>query len=359
MPAIDVLRGLAALAVMLFHSLNVIGSPASHPVLHPILSAIRHATGFGYLGVSVFFAISGWCIAQRVRSAWVKREPTGRFLLERALRIFPVYWCALLVAIGLRVAASFFNQHSLSQTVPAGPLATIGDILLIQPYLGTPAFLLVSWSLVYELGYYLVAGAALSARQRGVSTVWLMAAGFGLAVWSYFPHTARALVILHYWPDFFAGMVAWQASRLTGRSKWILASLGLVALAALSRPGWTEPHRVTAIATAILMLVFARSTLRDTPISRAALGLGAMSYSLYLIHICAISPWNNLAQHYVSPGSLGFVGLWLIGLALGLAMGWALHRYCEAPIERWRRGLFTAKESPAFAAVAADVPENS
>lgn len=354
------LRGVAALAVLLFHSLNVFGPEALRPALHPLLSLVRRGTDYGYLGVSVFFAISGWCIAQRVRSAWSKGESEGMFLLERALRIFPVYWCALLVALVLRLAAIAFNQHSVGQTIPPGPLAAIGDLLLIQPYLGTPAFLLVSWSLVFELGFYGLACIALTARRRGVATGWLIAAGFALAVWSFFLPASRAFLILRYWPDFFAGMVAWQAARMAGGWRWVLAAGGLLFLAAMSREGWGEPHRVTAIGTALLLLLFAKREMPETPLTRVALGLGAMSYSLYLVHICAISPWNNLAQHYVSPQSLSFAGLWIIGVALALGLGWAMHHFCEAPIERWRRSVFRDKPKPVpLSVVSAEVPENS
>ena len=75
-----------------------------------------------------------------------------------------------------------------------------------------------------------------------------------------------------------------------------------------------------------------------------ALGwLGAFSYSLYLIHLAVLSPFTNLAQRFVPPSRWLFCGVWVVGLLVSTAAGWALYRWVEAPIERWRKTRWSAR----------------
>src|SRR5438552_7308081 len=109
---------------------------------------------WGWLGVHVFFAISGWCITERIATTIDRGEGTGMFLIERLLRIFPTYWAAIAATLLIRLMASVFNTAAPSTIFPAGIRGWLGTLLLMDPYIGTIAYLTVSWSLVYELGFY-------------------------------------------------------------------------------------------------------------------------------------------------------------------------------------------------------------
>ena len=86
---------MAGLAVLLFHSLN-----AYPPDALPIgFKALQAVTEWGWLGVHVFFAISGWCIAERLAKGRRTGESGRHFAAERFLRIYPTYWAALLVLV--------------------------------------------------------------------------------------------------------------------------------------------------------------------------------------------------------------------------------------------------------------------
>jgi peptidoglycan/LPS O-acetylase OafA/YrhL len=62
---IEYLRGIAAFSVLGFHSLN-----SQDPrQLNPVLGLLRSGTTWGWLGVHIFFVISGWCIAERIAAA--------------------------------------------------------------------------------------------------------------------------------------------------------------------------------------------------------------------------------------------------------------------------------------------------
>lgn len=337
LPVVDALRGVAALAVLFFHSLAAFDSPAS---LHPVLRGIQRLTEHGHLGVSVFFALSGWCIAQRLQSAWRSRETAGHFLGDRCLRIYPTYWAALLAALALRLLAVPFRDTTLSANLPAGPHAWLADVLLLQPYFNTAPYLLVSWTLVFEIGFYVAATFGLGARQLGARTVWLVVAGLLACVPIdpdlHFPGS----FLWHRWPDFFSGAFAWWiAHRTTGRARLAWTTL-LLAVGLASPVGPADPVRWTAVTTALLLLVcVGRSASARGAWLQPLAWVGAFSYSLYLIHTPVMSPFMNLAGRFVSSTSLLFVGVWAASLVIALAAGWLLYRGVEQPAEGWRRRL--------------------
>jgi peptidoglycan/LPS O-acetylase OafA/YrhL len=132
MRVIEMARGLACVWVVLLHSLEAFPPTA----LFPMLRGLQHFTGVGWLGVHVFFAISGWCIAERVAGARRRWEPAWHFLRERCLRIYPTYWAALGILLGLRLVAMPFNGTGLVRNLPVGGRAWAADLLLLGPYLG-------------------------------------------------------------------------------------------------------------------------------------------------------------------------------------------------------------------------------
>ena len=244
-------RGLACLAVLLFHSLTTY-SPSS---LTPVLATLRSATNWGWLGVHVFFSISGWCIAERLTSAVTRGETSWSFLKERFLRIFPTYWAAVALTMALRLAASPFNATSPASNLPAGWSGWVGTVLLVDPYLKAAPYLAVSWSLVYELGFYLCAALAVALWRARLSNGWMLfAAGALLCFMPWAAHTGRApWLVLELWPDFFAGMAAWCVARRGARA----AGCGVLAAmlgASLLWPAYGGAGRLTAILTALVLI---------------------------------------------------------------------------------------------------------
>ena len=337
--AIEVARGGASLAVLLFHSLTSLPPEA----VHPFLRLVRSVTEFGWLGVNVFFAVSGWCIAERLATARRREESVLHFLRERALRIYPAYWAALALLFAVRLAAVPFNTTRLADNLPAGALAWLGDLFLLQPYFGTVPALVVSWSLVYELGFYALGAGALALRARGVPSSILVVLAALLALpaalgW----RSPTVLTVLGLWPDFLFGVLAWCAARpgATASARLAAGALGAFALAALTLGGgFGGPGRLVALGTAGV-LWFAAShdhlAARVTAV-RVFAWLGTVSYSLYLAHVTLLSPLLNVSQRVVPPRTVAFVGVWLVAVSLALIAGWLLHRWVEAPVERWRK----------------------
>ncbi len=340
---IEMARGVACGWVLLFHSLAAF-PPAT---LTPVLRGVQFFSQTGWLGVHVFFAISGWCIAERVAAARRRAEPVTVYLRERFFRIYPTYWVAFGILLGLRLVALPLNHTGLAQNLPAGARGWVADLLLLNPYLGEPATLSVSWTLVYELGFYLCAAPAIVTWRRRVidGRIWF-AAG---ALLCFAPWSVRAgsppWIVLGMWPNFFAGVAAWWIVRRGGRR----AGLGLLAALAAMTIGqaavtdaWGGSFilgRLTAIATGVALVGLHAPAERwgATRSARSLCWLGGISYSLYLIHLPLILPLQNLGTRLVSPSSPAYVLVWLLMLGAAMIGAVMLNRGVEAPVHRWQK----------------------
>src|SRR6187431_2685888 len=112
-PDIDWLRGVAALGVFVFHVTGVAGFPKR--TLPPFSIAgrtfgnILSPLSLGASGVSLFFVLSGLCLAlQQLRAGRVRLPAgeTGRYFRSRASRIVPAYWVAVLVSAAVTLRLS-------------------------------------------------------------------------------------------------------------------------------------------------------------------------------------------------------------------------------------------------------------
>jgi peptidoglycan/LPS O-acetylase OafA/YrhL len=325
----------------LFHSIHHL-PPGS---LHPVLAFIQTLANHGWLGVHVFFALSGWCITERLATACRRGESLLFFLRERFLRIYPAYWAALLIAILLRLAAAPINHTSLASNIPASPLSWFGDLTLLHFALGTPVFLLVSWTLFCEMGFYGAAGLALGLFRLGVRHSLLLPTGALFCFWSLFNLHHRAFLPLELWPEFYAGVIAWWAAR-GQRSRAFWASLTLFVVSCLLTPGRLgDLGIITSSITAVVLFFFAQNPVVSPPslLIRCAY-FGAMSYSIYLIHVPILSPLINLSARLLPTNSKRFVAAWALSVAVTFLAGWLFYRFIEKPCEQWRRQRYSSRK---------------
>jgi exopolysaccharide production protein ExoZ len=176
---------------MLFHSF---GAEAGQPVWTP-LQPVRAVADLGWLGVHVFFVLSGYCMAEKISSLATAGRGAGRFLIDRAWRIYPAYWAALLVTVSLGVVSAPFNSSGIKGAFPSSIGAGVAETLLVQTYIGSGAILLVGWTLVCETGFYAITTLFLASWRalRGLAGVVFV--GGVLAVASRFTPTGDAWLV--------------------------------------------------------------------------------------------------------------------------------------------------------------------
>jgi exopolysaccharide production protein ExoZ len=288
---VQYLRAMAVVLVMIAHLHQSEARFFSDPLLGDF--------GFtGFIGVDVFFVISGFIIHH------LYRTHSGfdfRFLLNRFNRIYPLYWVFSLAAI----AGYFVMEDSLTSNVAS--LDLIGSFSLIPT--GQPPILMVGWTLTHELYFYTAYGLMLVLPNKW--RPW--AVGFWVAP------TLFALLLdvngLSPWLDLFfspfnllflaGGLLAEYRIALERMRVMALASMvtgGLIAL------GWTQAFGfdgLTDPANRVLFyFLFAFATVWSVLAWKPVLSgivarIGDWSYALYLSHILVIGVLSRLLVRFI------------------------------------------------------------
>jgi peptidoglycan/LPS O-acetylase OafA/YrhL len=338
---VDSLRGVAATAVVVFHlyEQNLLRH-ARAPFPEPFHTLFSH----GYLGVYVFFVLSGFVIAHSIREERITGAFIGRFLLRRSLRLDPPYWAAILGAIAIAwVGQRSMETHQL--TVPS-ITDVIAHVFYAQQFLGIPHILGVFWTLCLEIQFYLAYVLVLFASQRltggRLYPFFLPLFAIALAVSILWADASRALFVWA-WPYFFLGVVtSWWCDRRIETSMWVL-TLVASTLVAIDAP----LEASVAIATALVLFVAARTPGVDgaTQLHALTLGrvlqyLGRISYSLYLTHLLVGSKSARMVIRLLGGGGLGYAEMIAIlgaCILISIAAAHVMHVVVERPAHRLSR----------------------
>ena len=219
------------------------------------------------------------------------------------------------------------------------------DLLLVQPFFGNKFFLLVSWSLAYEVAFYLMCALGMLLLVAGIPVVFVLGAGLMLAVYG---ATASAPPFpLNLWPEFYMGSLAFVSlaakSRIDKRS-FVLATVALVflvLLGAVTRSSYGLMHFATAAITAlgIILLFPLDKRMADWRWLSPLFFIGGISYSLYLVHLVVASKLMNLSKRFIALDSLTEILVIVIATLAAIACAALFYRYIESPFEKWRKSL--------------------
>ncbi|ACB76043.1 acyltransferase 3 [Opitutus terrae PB90-1] len=330
---VDHLRGMAALAVAVFHAF---GSTFDTAMWAPLLPFAACAE-LGWQGVHVFFVLSGFCIAEKIASLVRSGRGPRAFMRDRFWRIMPAYWATLLVCLLLGLAAVPFNGKSPASALPPSMWAWFLDFGLVQHWFEVPSLLLVSWTLAYEAAFYLIAALFLAFRPA-VGEWGVITAGCVLTVFCFLIRSCEIETPLRFWPEFWTGFLA--HAFLLRRKVWlgiaVVLTLAFVTLLIPANP-IGQLHLVSVLTAIVLLAAYRHDQdLIRWPAWQWLGQIGVWSYSLYLVHAPLLSRSLNLGRRYVPPDSPLYALLLLGALALTLYCAWIFSRLVEGPIERWR-----------------------
>ena len=335
---IDAWRGIASLGVVAFHSFG----PYYRGRVWAPLVPLRAGAHFGWLGLDLFFVLSGYCIFERLEVAVRRGETAADFWVDRAWRILPGYWAAMALSLVLAVAAWPFNSVSLAASLPASWPAFGADLSLTHVLFGFSPYIIVSWTLTCELAFYLLAGLLLAATRGRLNVAFGL--GAALCVLAAFCRPAGWTLPLSAWPEFFAGAGVSFVLRAHRRRDRAAAGAGLIVLAGLAAAAWyrwgsyASDSRRFALGVAVALLALHRWDgwlIQRAPI-RLLAWVGTFSYSLYLIHVQVLTRIMNAGSRVVAPHSPGFAVLWLAGTATAVACAWMFWSLVERPSEERR-----------------------
>lgn len=342
--SLDLWRGLAALLVTVFHAFASY-TGASYGDYHPIVGACWLVGGNGWLGVHIFFVVSGYCIAAAVDAGVTRKRSVANFLRDRVLRIYPAYWAALVFAALVGALTAPFIGKSPATALPQSWTNFIADIFLVQPFFTDHFFLLVSWSLAYEVCFYAMCALGMLLLLARCPAALVLGLGGGFALLALIGPAVPFPLGL--WPEFYLGVLsftvlrAWQARNLRAALLAALIGLVLIVIGVVTKSSYPLTMYATASVTALGLVLLHPfdSKMSEVKWLKPLAFLGVISYSLYLVHLIVVSKTMNLSKRFVDIDSLWVLPVVLFATVAAIVTGVLFYRFVEAPLERWRKGV--------------------
>ncbi|GAA2889604.1 acyltransferase [Actinoplanes cyaneus] len=352
---LDGLRLVAALAVAGFHLTAAWRIDGAREPAY-FLPHLTHVTIYGFLGVELFFLISGFVIGM---SSW--NRSLGDFFTSRVSRLYPAYWACVLITAAVVTLAPI--DGGVTVTGKPGIREIAANLTMLQEPLGVPAVDTVYWTLFVELRFYLLfaALAAFGLTYRRVvlfCAIWMTVAAIGPALGS---TAITVIAIPQYAPYFIAGIAAFLIHRF-GRSALLLGIYGFAWLLGVERvsdrvsdidpgfhvPVWPGLLIVTLSFAAVLVVALGWT---DRIRWRVLTVAGALTYPFYLLHQRI---GYTLIRHGYEATRLPAWVLVLGAVVLLLGLSWLVHRLVERPLAKRIRTSLRHALAELRAASAAD-----
>jgi peptidoglycan/LPS O-acetylase OafA/YrhL len=167
---IDALRGIAAFSVACYH-INRYG-PLWEPASRFIPGLLQFWFDLGWMGVQVFFVISGFVIAYSVRNARVTPGFLANYALRRSIRLDPPYWTTILFVLFVHAVMYLHLGFESPLDVPTKLEPGLSwnlvasHLLYVQNILGYDNLSAGFWTLCIEVQFYLLYVTGLGIAQR-------------------------------------------------------------------------------------------------------------------------------------------------------------------------------------------------
>jgi peptidoglycan/LPS O-acetylase OafA/YrhL len=318
---LDGLRFLAAAAVVGYHYTGVStqfwGAAPSR-----VFPTLNHLTRYGYLGVELFFVVSGFVILMTAYG-----RPIEKFTASRIARLFPAYWAAVVLTVGLHLV--------WRGGIETSSLESLVNMTMAQGAFNIPDVQGAFWTLWIELKFYLLIGAFILVgitRRRIIAfaVLWPLV---GVLAGSQ-PGLVSALLFPTYAPYFGVGMLLFLLYR-EGHSTIVWLGIGFTGVLSLRQAmnGAGAASKLVGASVSpavagvlVLGMIVAVYLVTAGPGSRIdwkwLTTLGLLTYPLYLVHgqfgFFVIDTLNGRVNDYVV---LALAVLISVALAVGLHYG--------------------------------------
>jgi exopolysaccharide production protein ExoZ len=318
---IQLLRGLAALAVAFYHTGYVIPGTIYSD----------------FLGVPVFFVISGFIMTH------ITRASCDQFFLHRLIRIVPLYWLATAVYATLVVVIYPVIGKQSDNVVTIKTLLydlffiprLDSDGTIIYPVLG------VGWTLNLEMYFYLLFAGALEISRRFAPAIVAIAV---LAVWfsgAYLHLPPPIEFYAHSYVVYFPlGIATYYASQLRRQQATAGLFAAFAGTAVLIWFATTGSHSIGLIAPPLIVsgaVLLERGGLVCR--YRLMMALGASSYALYLFHPFLIGLLRELAKRATANFDMTVhLPAALLAVVLSAGAAWLISKWIETPLLAYLRG---------------------
>jgi peptidoglycan/LPS O-acetylase OafA/YrhL len=346
-------RGVAAVIIVIYHYGKFRLDPNGGPTVWSVPN--------GYMPVDMFFMLSGYVIGYVYRDAFLS-EPLKNyktFLIKRIARLYPAYlvigaFYALKIAVGLTGEETFarFNWFDGIGNL----LMLVGWGLHIYPLIG------VSWASSAELGSYVASPILMRYTIHKGMGYWAACVALSLLGIYLISISGKGasgpldvvqddslLPLLRAMAGFTLGLATYRVAGYLDRlSAMVQDVLVVVILAAIVAAGVLAAHDLFVY---LLFIPFIAILSRDGRVARLLFGnklvyhLGAISYSIYLIHPLFLTFAERSTRH-VGNTLTAYVGCVLVALAAIWLLSYLSFRFVEMPGRQLVTALLLPKPGP-------------
>jgi peptidoglycan/LPS O-acetylase OafA/YrhL len=326
---LDLLRFLAAAAVLAYHFTGFAGRGPWPDRARETFPGVSAVTGYGYLGVDLFFMISGFVI---LMSVW-GRGP-GEFAVSRIVRLMPAYWFSVLLGGAIFVLFGLGNGR---------PGNVIANLTMLQAGLGVRNVDPVYWTLWIELHFYVLIAVLAAVGLTYRSCVVFMASwlflglyadeadnkllqGLFLPTWNCYFIAGMALFLIY---KFGPNLLLWGFVAVG----WLMAlRFGIWRAGDIFREGEDGVAVVLITGIFAVMILVATGRLRWLRWSGLTV-LGGLTYPLYLTHQQISFPVLDALY----PGVMNRWAALAVVTVAALLLAYVLYRFVERPAQVWLR----------------------
>jgi peptidoglycan/LPS O-acetylase OafA/YrhL len=303
----------------------------------------RNPRWAGSYAVFGFYMLSGFLMTNILHEVYgLDASGMRRYVANRALRIYPAYWCALLVSI-FAVAVAPRSAQVLNPVLrmPSSLLGWLSNVSIFGLSIPVPQRLVPpAWSLNVELSFY-IALPLLLCRWRIGNVIWFaISVGYtAYIIYEGRPFLERYAPLAAASLPFSIGALIWHFRRALPRVSLPLLGVAFVVyLANLigARVWWTDPKLqgfyMSLALSSVLLVGLSQRTTAPPWLQRIDRQLGRLSYPIFLLH------WTIAtlvaATGVIAPGRGGMLFCATI-VPLNLA-ALAITSFVEGPLERHR-----------------------
>lgn len=328
---LDVLRIVAVAGVVMAHFFwskvwineNLGANPTE------VFGDVTRIAAYGFLGVHLFFIISG---------AVISRSAVGRssreFVIARFLRLMPALLIAVIISAILLVASGELNVWKALRSIPTN--------LVLMPSLSDTGWLNpVFWTLFIEASFYAIVALVIFIFGSSRLVLWRFAwiwLGITVVISRVDDSTLQTIALSSWAPFFIIGILIATAE---SRSDKFLASLGMLAASLLAVEATissmnAEGRSVNVIfvcvfaMTVVVALIIWVKKLSDLKSKKLAF-IGTMTYSLYLFHVI---PGRMIAEYLLSQ-DWKTLDAYLVAWLITIALSYLVTKLAEPLLRRW------------------------
>jgi len=350
--SLQILRALAALLVVVWHSkLSIKGFAHNYWVDGESVFRSQnypHIVNHLYLGVDIFFCISGFIMCLLLQRSSGGPRSSAQFLLDRAVRIIPPYWFfTAFVYIAYSVSSGAYNLGNFSGNAYADASRFLVSSLLL-PSDQVPV-LPVGWTLIHETLFYIACGLMICFRihTRMITVIATMTV-IATALYISRVYVWHGYVLSMFYLEFLAGVLAYTLVNLSQRyaATKIATAIALYFVASYvldAYPSLVAELPVRQIFGSVIGFLLIHGLIgidrefhiTETCIGRAMVRIGNASYTLYLFHWFVLSILGKIAKHFFGAPVYIVVTWQIFCIAIAIVSSVFVAERFELPFHRW------------------------